>query len=222
MNCNEFMEELQQRLDGEVCDDSAFDAHASTCETCRAHCESAQRMNQALFSQSRPMPPAGFTDRVVSLMLEDQRARRRQFRLTAALASAVAASLLFVLFLAGSRSNLRNPDNVTATATASIDKTAISLPSTSIDASVEEAGSALVALVSRTAEETVGQGRMLLPNLNSSPMFTELESWEPKFVPPTHTFQEAGQGVSSGLEPVTNSAVRAVHYFLRDLPTMQE
>ena len=35
---------------------------------------------------------------------------------------------------------------------------------------------------------------------------------------PTRSLREAGQGVSAGLEPITNSARRAFDLFLREVP----
>jgi predicted anti-sigma-YlaC factor YlaD len=56
-----------------------------------------------------------------------------------------------------------------------------------------------------------------LPNVPSPSLpRVDLASIEP----PTRSLREAGQGVSEGLEPVTNSARRAFDLFLRELPPM--
>jgi len=79
----------------------------------------------------------------------------------------------------------------------------------------QEAGSTLVALVNRTADETVGQGRMLLPQEVPSPRLTVADNWQPALSP--QAIRDAQDGVAVGFEPVTDSARRAVNLFLREL-----
>ena len=79
----------------------------------------------------------------------------------------------------------------------------------------QEAGSTLVALVNRTADETVGQGRVLLPQEVSAPSLTVADNWQPALSP--QAIRDAQDGVAVGFEPVTDSARRAVNLFLREL-----
>ena len=84
--------------------------------------------------------------------------------------------------------------------------------------SAAEMGGAVVALTSQTADETMGQTRWLVPRVSSPALpRVDLESIEP----PTRPLREAGESLSAGLEPVTNSARRAVDLFLRELPPME-
>src|SRR5260370_41476734 len=83
-----------------------------------------------------------------------------------------------------------------------------------LDQDVEEAGSALAALTRRAAGETLDQSRRLLSDM--TPAVRPDEALQPPPEPPTQSLREAGQGVSSGLEPMASSARRAVNLFLRD------
>jgi hypothetical protein len=81
---------------------------------------------------------------------------------------------------------------------------------------LHEAGTALVSLMSRTADVAVDEGKLLIPI--STPMFEPGDT-----VPvegPTRPLTRAGQTVSAGLEPVTTSARRAMNLFLRDYARM--
>jgi hypothetical protein len=78
--------------------------------------------------------------------------------------------------------------------------------------SVAEAGQAVASLTSRTAEEAVGEARWLLPRVKTRDLST------PRPGPSADTLRQAGAGVRAGLEPVTDSARRAVDVFLREVP----
>ena len=77
----------------------------------------------------------------------------------------------------------------------------------------------MAALTNHTAGETVESTRWLVPKVSAPELpKVDLESIEPA----TGPLREAGEGVSAGLEPVTNSARRAFGLFLRELPPMDE
>jgi hypothetical protein len=82
---------------------------------------------------------------------------------------------------------------------------------------VSEVGSAVVSAATRTTDAAAAQGRAFLPLVPSAPMpsFSVSTTMEP-----TRSLKEAGQGVSDGLAPVTDSARRAVDLFIRDLSPM--
>lgn len=83
--------------------------------------------------------------------------------------------------------------------------------------SAAELGEVFANLTSHTADETVGQTRDWVSNVPRPGLpRVELTSMNASPFP----LREAGQGVSEGLEPVTNSARRAVGLFLRELPPM--
>jgi hypothetical protein len=73
-------------------------------------------------------------------------------------------------------------------------------------------------LVQDLANETVNETRQMLPGVKA-PSLDELDLGPP-LEPPARSLREATESVSTGLEPVTDSARRAVGLFLRDLPPM--
>ena len=83
---------------------------------------------------------------------------------------------------------------------------------------MEEAGSAVASLTSRTADETVAKTKGLIPVI-VDPSIGNFDL-PPPLDPPAQDAAQAGEGVSSGLEPVADSARRAVGLFLRELPPM--
>lgn len=216
MNCREFEERLQQRLDGELASESAdSNRHLSECATCRALHAAAGRLEQGLRRRllERPLSPDGLTGRIVSQVLAEQRVTRRQRRI--AVVAALAAGLLLVII---ERNWPRSPEpGTTVPEVVKIDESPAVPP---FKESVGEAGSALAALLSRTADETVNQGRLLLPDRVPAPMMAAVDDWQPTFEPPALPLREAGQGVSSGLEPLASSARRAFNLFLREMPPM--
>ncbi len=92
-------------------------------------------------------------------------------------------------------------------------------PRATLRDSVAEAGSAVAALTTRTADETVANTKSLLPVVTDpTPGKIELE---PPPDPPARSLRETGEGVTAGLAPVADSARRAVGLFLRELPPME-
>jgi hypothetical protein len=80
---------------------------------------------------------------------------------------------------------------------------------------VAEVGDAVASLTTRTADEAMGQTRLLLPMMSRSSL-ADLD-----FAPreaTTRPLRQAGQNVTAGLDPVANSARRAIDLFLRDIP----
>jgi hypothetical protein len=86
--------------------------------------------------------------------------------------------------------------------------------------SVTEAGEAVASLSRRASEETMEQTRLLWP-VAAAPLSFEGIDLQTPLEPPAQSLREAGQNVSSGLEPVTNSARRAVNLFWRELPPVE-
>src|SRR5262249_7851834 len=89
--------------------------------------------------------------------------------------------------------------------------------SPSIQESVEEAGKAVMALTRRTADETVGQSRLLL-----TPVLADTPAEKPKPAPttdaPAPSLEDVSQTMTAGLETVTTSARRALALFWREIP----
>jgi hypothetical protein len=92
--------------------------------------------------------------------------------------------------------------------------------SLSLDQSVSEAGAALSSLVQLTAQETLTQGKRLLPLNVPAPSLAPVETLQQTLEPPVESLRQAGQNLTTGLEPITASAQRAFLAFVDDLPPM--
>jgi anti-sigma factor RsiW len=215
MNCTECQQRLQDRLDGAAgTDRSDLETHLAGCPFCRACHAAARRLQEGLRRLPPPRTPAGLTGRIVQRVLAERRARRRRRRWMA-MGVAVAATVALLLWRGMAPTNL--PPSDQGARVEPEDKSGGSLRE-----SVTEASSAVVSLTRRTADETVGQGRVLLPVV--SPSIPE-EITPPALKaaePPMRSLQVASEGISTGLEPVTSSARRALDLFLRDLPPMDQ
>jgi anti-sigma factor RsiW len=211
-DCTTSERALLDRLDGTpIAGLAALRQHLAVCAACRQLHAAAGRLEDGLRLHPRPVAPPGLTDRIVAAVLEDQPAvSLRRWPRQARRALALAAGLLLMVCLAGEQRtrNLMLPPVREPGASASV----------SLRASVAEAGSAVVNLTARTADETVGQSRLLVPVVASAPLEDPM-NLGPVEAPMKSLFG-AGQGVSSGLEPVTNSARRAFGLFLREIPPM--
>ncbi len=225
MNCPEFQERLQQRLDGEPrAAADKIERHLAVCPSCRELETSASRLLDGLRARVVGAPPEGLKERIVTAALAEiasQRLARRQWRRGVMAASAVAAGLLVATYWGisrwGFRPESRSPGSVTV---ARQDEKLVPMPAKN-SLNIQEAGSALVALVNRTADETVGQGRMLLPQNVQAPNLSVAESWQPDLEPSAQAFRGAQDGVTDSLEPVTSSARRAVNLFLQEIPSLE-
>jgi hypothetical protein len=229
MNCAEFQELLQQRLDGEpIADSGEMDRHRTTCASCRELEMLASRMTKALKARANLSPSKQLSDQIVSQVLADldsQQTRRRMVR-RALSVSSLAAGLLLAVFLGSSWWGNRYRPNSQGLSTVAqkADQPALgqgpNAPRSAVVASrpplnLQEAGSTLVALVNRTADETVGQSRVLLPQKVPTPDLTVVDNWQPALS--SQAIRDAQDGVAVGFEPVTDSARRAVSLFLREL-----
>ena len=231
MTCSEIHDLLQQRLDGEpIAEGAVLDRHLAACSACRELVASANRLEDYFRSLVSPTPPADLSQRILARWLEEhrQQARWRRRLLTSV---AIAAALLLALFLgyqswrpkgeteSGRNDEMANQNHSSPRFAPSPSPRIAAAPAeSSLNRNMEEAGSALVALVNRTADETVGQGKVLLPTTMPAPPLPDAEAWQQTLEPPVESLREAQQNVALGLEPVTNSARRAVNLFWRELP----
>jgi hypothetical protein len=224
MNCSEFQNWLQARLDGESSADAGdVERHQAVCSSCRDLHTAAQRLVHALKAQVHPALPGGMSDHIVSAVLgeiatqgEAQKRWNRRLGVTAALAaSLLLAALGYSWWQSNRKPGPRNPESFA-------NKNEKSPPAqTQPSLNIQEAGSALVALVNRTADETVSQSRVLLPQQVSAPSLPVSQDWQTNLEPGAESLREAQEGVAQGFEPVTSSARRAVNLFLREIPPME-
>ena len=219
MNCQTCQELMQQRLDGSPAEGPEVERHLADCPGCAALHAASLRLRDGLGRLGPPRPPLGLTDRIVAAVLQEQRTARNRSRRRAAVL-ALAACLLIAtgalgLYYAGVlKFGTVAPNSVVEKNNPERTEPETPPAPPSVRGSVSEAGSALATLTTRTADETVGQTRLLVPMV-TGPSLDEFDM--PPALEPTKPYLEAGQGVSVALEPVTNSARRAVDLFRRDL-----
>jgi anti-sigma factor RsiW len=212
MTCELYQAWLQRSLDGEDQGDrDVVERHLCECPACRALDDAVPRLREGLLALTPPRPPADLADRIVG-QVRRERARTRRIRIAWA---AVAAGLLLTIGIRAGWSRIFPP-----APTHHVPEQAVKPeePIVPLRASVAEAGTALASLTTRTADETVGQTRLLIPTFTGPP-FEEVGK-APAVDTPSQSLRDAGQGVSEGLEPVANSARRAVGLFLREIPPM--
>jgi len=212
MNCLQCQQLLQDRLDGLPPTDTAeMNRHLAACPRCRGEHGAAGRLEEGLRLLSPPLPPARLSERIVSAVRDDQ-VRRRRVRRVVRLGLAAAACLLLVLTMADHRPL---PPTVLSTQYSVLS----TQKGPSLRESVAEASTAVVDLAGRTADQTVGQSRLLLPVVLAPPLETPADPLAPMQTP-MRSLREAGQSVSSGFEPVADSARRAFDMVLREIPTV--
>jgi hypothetical protein len=220
MNCREFVEVLQDHLDGNPLPSSeTLTAHLRECPACAELHAASRRMLRALRLSTPPSPPAHLAPAIAAIGLREFR-RKRLLR-QSALALATAAAVLIVLGLrfATRPGHLPAPVPELAKATPPGSGTLATGPtdkrtSPPLRSAFQEVGEAVASFTTRTADEAMGQTRLLLPAVPGSSL-GKLDF--PTTEGPTRPLREAGKNLTASLDPVANSARRAVDLFLRDL-----
>jgi predicted anti-sigma-YlaC factor YlaD len=220
MICRECQELVQVYLDGDSLGPAKAEVrrHLAACPDCRELYAAAQRLKAGLQWFAPAVPPLGLAKRIETRILT-QTKRVRSLRQFAA-SLAVAASLLVAVLLAYHFMKRSGPP-VDGQADLQAQNPAIVPPSSpSLHRSVEEASEAVVSLTRRATDETIEQGRLLLPVVLPGQGLAELREPLPAPRPPDQSLRDLQQGMAAGLEPVTTSARRAVDLFLREIPPM--
>jgi hypothetical protein len=88
-----------------------------------------------------------------------------------------------------------------------------------VEQQVAEAGSALLGIWNRTADQAMEPGRALLPSKMDVPDLPATGAWSNPLEQPMPSWSRAGQGVSE-FEPVV-SLGRFVNYFKQELPSLE-
>jgi hypothetical protein len=221
MNCHASRELLQERLDGVPVESPQWLEHLRQCSDCRALEAASRRLQEGMRLLAAPLPPPDLAARIAARVRYDRhRARhraRRRWAVTLALAAGLFIALALRLDWRGKSTDTEglSPEPVAAKHVEDPPPPPTEAPS--LRESVAEAGAAVASLTSHTAGETVESTRWLVPKVSTPALpRLDLEAIEP----PTQQLREAGESVSAGLEPVTNSARRALGLFLRELPPM--
>jgi hypothetical protein len=228
MNCPDCQDWLQEYLDGLAPGPKedlpgACDEHLRACAECRELYGAARRLDDGLHLLPPPEPPAELADRVVAEALRERRARRALRRVVSG-CLAVAASLLLAL----GTYRVSHTPQTTAYAPppppdpppvgAGLKPAPTETPPEEVPGPLPAPMNEVRSLVQDLANETMNETRQMLPGVKA-PSLDELDLGPP-LEPPARSLREATESVSTGLEPVTDSARRAVGLFLRDLPPM--
>jgi hypothetical protein len=217
MNGRDCEEVLQAYLDGEPHSSAQeeFDRHLGACPACRELQGAVQRLRQGLRWSAPPVPPAGLAGEISARLLAEISKQNRRRRATVGLA--LAASLLVVAisvyYLPFSRQRAGRPEELRV-------ENPPNLASPSLQRSVQEAGLAVFSLTRRAADETLDQGRLLLPVVVPAKALSEAPESPQVQRLPDRSLIDAKDGVAAGLEPVATSARRAMNLFLREIPPM--
>jgi hypothetical protein len=210
MNCREAEQLLQGRLDGEApgVAHGELERHLRECAVCRMLHATAERLQEGLPRWAAAVtPPAGLAERIV-LRVQAERKRRRRWISAAALA----AGLLLATFI----SQVYRPQSKPL---------AINTPSAPdpqpdlvLPVEMQEAKEAVMSATKLAADETLHQGSVLLPLVSPKTALPDSGVLSSVLESPTQAIWEVTESVTSGLEPVTSSARRAVDLFLKDGP----
>lgn len=199
MTCRVREDLLQRHFDGDG-SPGDLERHLDTCPACAAERAAITRFVNGLSRLRPPTVPPDLTDRVTAHVLAE--AMPRPFLRWRRVATATLAAAAVLAVAVGAWALRPTPSTPAPAAIAE-------LPAP-LRGSVAEAQSAVVALTSRTATETVESTSRLLPNVSLDPS-------EPT-APAVDPLLEATSGVGAAVAPVADSARRAVGLFLRDLP----
>lgn len=231
MNCSEAQDLLQRRLDGEALTDrAALDRHLAACDECRSLHTAAGALETGLRLLPAVAPPVHLQALLVASLLAERNARqsrRRRWLTTTALAASLLLAFGIGLAVTGSESASRfferqfagwyGPVATPPAPVTTTPATAETPPEgPSIRDGVAGAGTAVVSLTLRTTEETVEQTRLLTGTLPSTTINLREALPPPQDQPPLAVWQETGQRVTTGFEPVTSSARRAFRMFVRE------
>ncbi len=217
MNCHESQDLLQCRLDGARTESPGLDEHLAICPDCRELHRAGGRLLEGVVGLSRPLPPPGLAQRIVSRVLADRRARQQQRRLW--LTVALAASVLIMALAGYTWLPILKNAPAPAVAKGPNDLKVVPDRSPSLSESMEGARDAVASLTERLTEETKKQAqRVLSANpFDLSPTLPLLANVDSPLDSATASLRHTGQGVSEGLQPLARSARRAVSFLFREI-----
>lgn len=205
--CEPGQSALQRLLDGEAAWDSpAAAAHRAACADCREELALARSMIRL---PPDVIVPVGLTDRVLSAA--GQAHRRRRLARYAGAGAALAASVL-VVWLARPPRAVNPPDNGNAVAAvppprADDPAPHPAAPQKPLGEAVSEARDALVTLTRRTTSEPGERIGWLIP----APKLSN----GPEAGDELQPLADARTGAARSVEPIRDSARRAVNFFIR-------
>lgn len=192
---------LQRMLDREADWDSPeAAAHRAECIPCREELALAGVLGQS----TNVVIPAELTDRVLKTAVSAHRWRWAMRYAGAGLALAASIMLAVVRF-----QPTQTVESVPGPVAAAprVEPQIANVPTKPLGESVSEARDAIVSLASRTATETRDQSTILLPN----PKMPETPTGDRRLEP----LADARTGAARSVEPIRDSARRAINFFAR-------
>ena len=213
MICPDFHNQVQSLLDGDTVGfDEAARHHVKQCTACRDLSIAAELL-RTLAHEPEIMPPAGFADRVVTLVLV-LRERGRQVRLRWWSVSAAAAAILLAIGLWSLRDLLTLPPGAAEVVKKLEDPPRMDASAPPSFTQAREVGRLALERSRQAAEDAARQASILMPPTSelTTPHLTV--AMDRADVP----IGDVGKSVSDGLEPVTKSTRRAFDAWLNLLP----
>jgi hypothetical protein len=206
MTCQACENLLQLHLDG-VASPGDLERHLYACPDCAIERLAIERLIQGVPRLRPPAVPADVTERLVSVALAESMVRpEADWRWRVAVASFTLAASVALLLVAWAVWPTQSPH---------VQPQVAAEQPASLRDSMAEAQSAVVALTSRTANETVETTSQLLPLVAPGDLEAAMAG---PIDPAMEPLREATSGVGAAVAPVADSARRAVGLFFRDLP----
>lgn len=229
MNCLECLELLQGQLDGRVsAPKPELHLHLADCPKCRQQHQAAQLLLAGLKTLTAPAPPLDLADRITARVIHDRWQRRKSWRYRFSVTVALAASLLLMAVVGylWVPTPTLPPEQAQRPAAVVPPEPEPAPPNPPWHQSMTEAQVAVSNLTDRLAETTKEQAQLwwsAAPPLKvkAMPGFGDMANLEEPLVPATQSLRHTGQGMSEGLQVMARSAVRAVDYFVKELPPME-
>ncbi len=213
--CERHEQATQRFLDGDPdAFDSAIESHRVSCDLCRGYFQAASWLASGLSRLGRPTPSPDLTERLVSAVLSDApRPSSRNVARPWLAILAIAASLVLAVAL-GLRFSANADVNRGNTAPPQIATTVPPAVPVALEQSLAEASTAVATLTRRTADETVEPAKAILSSAADSAV---LKTKPEVSHSANDSLSTIRTGAALGIEPVADSARRAVSLFMRDL-----
>lgn len=197
-HCSAFETLVQRVLDGERPITDLDHSHSHACKPCRELAISAHLLSKGLTDSLTAIPTIDFASRIVPSVLANRQRERSTRRTIVAVAASLAACVAVAVF------TLPQHSNGPAVASQSNPSSAEPKPPQIVE-SFRMAGSAFVSFTRRAATESLEPAKNLLVGI---------ERPDPP-LPVTRPL--AGLPTTSPVEPITNTAKRAINLFIRDV-----
>lgn len=221
LGCADVEAALQTFLDGNAVDlVAATSAHCAVCLNCRDFVRAATHLQRTIPLLPRAAANPAVVDRIVAAVMADSVASRRapfdarRVWIWAAIAASLlltAGALTIRLWPVGPQLPLHSAPDF-----------AHVKPETppALRDQLADAGTAVVSLTRRTADQAVEPTRKLFPDGLGGKSLDVVGQLPKTMDPAVQSLQQVRQGAESGFEPVAHSARRALSMFL-DMPPLE-